>query len=780
MTRTIPSAVLLGLLLSLSGLLKGQSQGQVPIGAWRDHFPYGHCISVTHGPKRVYAATSNGVIAYNTADNSIERINKIDALHDIGIKSIRYNFETDLLVVGYRNGAIDLLSDNAVWAINDIRESSIIGSKTINDITFRGKMAYLACGFGIVLIDLEKKEVRESYMIGNNSSAVEVHSIAFLQDSIFAAATSGIYKASLKAPNLADFQNWEHEKPQGLTGGFEDITSFDDRLFTIEVPAMDSLRDSVLQYSNGNWKGFSFDPRTPNVSDIENSDGKLVIAQRGGYVLALNEKGEQTRIVHSQPWEGNPKPIQAILWKDHFWFADRWSGLAKLRNSWSGEKILPDGPAGTNIFKMSAEKDHIWVATGGVSSIWTPFYRKDGIFHFHQDDWKNLNSRTHSGLDSLSDPISVAIDPNDPAHAFIGTWGEGLWEFQGNELKKVHTPSNSILETHSSFPNVVCAWGSSFDGSGNLWVTNSNTSTPISVLTSEGEWHSIDLGGEFTSGDRLGGITCTSIGQKWIVVPDKGIFVLNDQGTPTDPSDDAYRLINDQNGKGGLPHKTVHSIAEDQDNEIWVGTNKGIAVFYTPDDLLSNNPSDAEEILVDYDGFVAPLLNNETVKTIEVNGADEKWIGTANSGVFHVSPDGKEQLHRFSEAESPLISDGIEDIAIHPETGEVFFGTDQGIVSFRGVATEGQSSLEDIVIYPNPVRKEHTGPIAIRGLPKNSTVRITNVSGDLVYKGRSEGGQAIWQGTDQNGIRVRTGVYLVFVASPGGKQSMAGKIMFFH
>jgi hypothetical protein len=261
---------------------------------------------------------------------------------------------------------------------------------------------------------------------------------------------------------------------------------------------------------------------------------------------------------------------------------------------------------------------------------------------------------------------------------------------------------------------------------------------------------------------------------------DDGILVFDTKGTPADPSDDSFRVLKSSSGSGGLPSNRVLSMAEDKDQEIWVGTDKGVGVFYTPDDLFSQNPSDAEEILVDYDGFLEPLLENEEVNAITVDGADQKWIGTSNSGVFHLSPNGKEQIHRFSESNSPLIADGINDIAVHPNTGEVFFGTTQGIISYRAEATEGKERLEEVVIYPNPVKKDHTGPVAIRGLPANSTVKITDVNGDLVHRTRSKGGQAVWDGTDTDGLRVRTGVYIVFVASPSGKQSKAGKIMFFH
>ncbi|MFB6258284.1 MAG: two-component regulator propeller domain-containing protein [Flavobacteriales bacterium] len=778
MLRTFASSLFL--LLLWSSLYSVTALAQTPIGGWRDHFPYDHCISVTHSRNKVYAATENGVIAYSSIDNSIERINKINALSDIGISKIRYNRDLGLLVVGYKNGGVDILSNDATWAISDIKNSSILASKTIHDIRFRGERAYLSCGFGIVVLDLSKKIVQASYIIGNNSSPVEVHGTVIYKDSLFAATASGVYKASLSSPNLSDFQEWTKTEPSGIAGPFVDIVRFDNRLFLLHNPSDPSIRDSVLQYENSQWEGYEVNPRNPAITDLETSDEKLIIAS-DGYLLANDKADNLARIVYGQPWKGNPLPQEALFWKNKFWFADLRNGLVGMVNSTTGERIKPDGPETTNSFDMKVQEDKLWIATGSVNNSWNPHYQNHGVLRFHKDDWETFDGKDQSLLDTVYDPISVAIDPQDPSHVFVGTWGSGLLEMKNGVVQTVYGPSNSTLEENSNVAGLVATWGCSFDKKGNLWVTNSFNNEPVSVLTKEGNWHSLDLGGTFSSTGRYGSIMCSSFGLKWVILTNSnGLLVIDDRGTPANPNDDRHRILTNSPGSGNLPSNLVISLAEDKDQEIWVGTDKGIGVFYTPDDLFSQNPSDAQEILVNFDGFLEPLLDNEEVTSIKVDGADQKWIGTANSGVFHVSADGKEQLHRFSENKTPLIDDGIKDIAIHPKTGEVFFGTNSGIISFRGQATKGTQNLENVVIYPNPVRKDHTGPVAIRGLPSNSIVHITDVSGDLVFKGRAKGGQAIWDGTDTEGLRVRTGVYLVFVSSPTGKQSMAGKLMFFH
>ena len=261
----------------------------------------------------------------------------------------------------------------------------------------------------------------------------------------------------------------------------------------------------------------------------------------------------------------------------------------------------------------------------------------------------------------------------------------------------------------------------------------------------------------------LGDILPTEGGFKWIIRPrGQGLLVFNDGGTITDASDDQYKVVTTFEGSGGLPVLDVLSVAEDLDGEIWVGTGKGIAVFYNADAIFTNGNWDAQQILIVQDGNVQILLATEAVSAILVDGANRKWMGTQSSGVFLVSADGTEQIHHFTAENSPLPSNTIISMTMDELTGEVFFGTDKGIMSYRSDAPEGGTTAECASVFPNPVREDHTGPIAITGLVRDSDVRITDIGGNIVYSTTSLGGQAIWPGTNYNGERVSTGVYMVF------------------
>jgi hypothetical protein len=146
--------------------------------------------------------------------------------------------------------------------------------------------------------------------------------------------------------------------------------------------------------------------------------------------------------------------------------------------------------------------------------------------------------------------------------------------------------------------------------------------------------------------------------------------------------------------------------------------------------------------------------------------------------VWLFSADGTQQIHHFTTENSPLLSNIITSIAIHPLTGEVFFGTDRGVISYRGTATEGAETHSDVKVFPNPVRPEYDGFVSVSGLVTNNWIKITDISGNLVYQTRADGGQISWNGRDLKGQRVATGVYLVFSTSDFGEETVAAKVVF--
>jgi len=204
------------LLILLSLLVNTGFSQPVGIGQWRDQLPWSDCISVAEAGSKIYCATPYALFYFDKDDNSVQRLSKINLLSDIGINTISYSSDYQTLVIAYSNANIDLIKDNAVINISDIKRSTILGNKTINNIYFIGKYAYLSCSFGIVVLDVDKEEIHDTYYIGANGGQVNVMSLTKdSNDTLFAASDKGIYIASAKNPNLANYQNWKLDTRDG-------------------------------------------------------------------------------------------------------------------------------------------------------------------------------------------------------------------------------------------------------------------------------------------------------------------------------------------------------------------------------------------------------------------------------------------------------------------------------------------------------------------------------------------------------------------------------------
>ena len=374
--------------------------------------------------------------------------------------------------------------------------------------------------------------------------------------------------------------------------------------------------------------------------------------------------------------------------------------------------------------------------------------------------------------------VRTCVNPANPFDAFVGTWSKGLMEFYNNSFTTIYDESNSTLSGISGFVRIG---GICFDAAGNMWVTNSGVNTALNVKEKiNGTWKAFDLSGYVSVNQAEADIVMDQNNQIWMVLPrGKGLLVYNYNGTIDNTSDDQVTTLSNATGNGALSSNNVYSIAVDSTGEIWVGTDKGISVFYNPGNVfVSGSDFDSQQILVNEGGFIQPLLASDITSAIAVDGANRKWIGTQNSGVFLMSADGTQQLLNFNASNSPLFSNTINSIAIDQTTGEVYFGTDQGIESYKSNATKGGATYSNVLVYPNPVPSGYNGSIAIRGLAQSSNVKITDISGTLVYSTTAEGGEAIWNGRNFEGEKAQTGVYLVFCASSDGSKRVVAKILF--
>ncbi|HRZ21361.1 MAG TPA: two-component regulator propeller domain-containing protein, partial [Bacteroidales bacterium] len=380
-------------------------------------------------------------------------------------------------------------------------------------------------------------------------------------------------------------------------------------------------------------------------------------------------------------------------------------------------------------------------------------------------------------LEPARDMLVVEVDPANNKTVFIGSWGNGLYELRDNGLYEIYTDENSTLQQYTGTGRINVG-GLCFDHDHHLWISNSNAANLLCVKKNDGTWTSFNLG-SVASGIDAGEIVIDSTGQKWMLVRDHGLLVFNDNHTLDETLDDRTRKLNANTGNGALPGLKILSFAVDQEGELWIGSDEGVAVIYSPGNVFTGGNYDAQRILVEQDGYIGYLLETESVTAIAIDGANRKWFGTDRAGVFLMSDDGTQEILHFNEDNSPLLSNSITSIVINDD-GEVFFGTAKGIISYKSTATPPPPANTNVYAYPNPVRENYNGVIAIKGLVKNADVKITDVSGTLIYATQAEGGQAIWDGHNFDGRRARTGVYLVFISNEDGSDTMVTKILFIN
>lgn len=750
----------------------------VKIGDWRTHLPYQRVIDVEVVGTKTYAATPYDLFVYDATDNSIELLNKVNGLSDIGVSTIRYSNTYKTLLVAYKNTNIDLITESGITNIHDIKDKDLIGNKTINKVMLDDKYAYLACGFGIVVLNLERNEIHDTYLIGPNGSFIDVMDIAMFNNRIYAATASGIYTASKDSPNLADYNQWTKDTQIPYPGAaYNHLEPFAGKLYA-NYTRNSFNADTLFVYDGTAWNYFNKENNSLRAQLRAYDDRFLVVNNYNVQVYDQDMVLNQT--IYSPEGKGIEPQAAALDAQKQVWIGDKRSGLIKsFNNGFSGEFILPNGPATTSVYELKARGEQVWVASGGRASNWAKLYMVDGIFSYDGAQWKTHNRLNTPAFDTISDFVCVAIDPQANGKAFVGSWQEGVIEFTDNSLSNVYSENNSSLQHWVADPNLVNISGLDFDSYNNLWVANTGANNILSMRSPAGAWKSFNLGSS-GSGIDVANMIVDKNNFKWIIRRQEGfLMVFNDNNTIDNPADDRTKVLSSSPGNGGIPGNQVFSMAVDQDGAVWVGTDAGPAVFYSPERIFQQGVNyDAQQILVprnDGTGQADILLGNEKILAIAVDGSNKKWFGTEN-GVFLMSKDGLEQIHNFNTDNSPLLSNLVNSIAI-TDNGEVFFGTGNGIISFKGVATPGGETNQDVYAYPNPVRENFVGPVAIKGLVRDAIVKITDVSGNLVFETRAEGGQAIWDGNTLNGNKVKPGIYLVFVSNSDGAETLVTKIM---
>ena len=638
-------------------------------GTWQNYMSYHEPQQIAKGGQQLFVRASNSLYSYNLNDHSITTYDKVNALSDTYITCIAWNNAAKRLIIIYKNADIDVMdADGNVTNISALYTKSMTQDKTVNAVYMNDIHAYLATGFGVVKINMQRAEISESYILNENITAIGID-----RQTIYARNAAGKTLAGNMADNLIDSHNWQ-------------TTTAPENLFTEDTSDWDNYLETVktLQPGGPKYNYFGF---------MKIHQGTLY-ACGGGYSIVQDLQ--------------RPAALQ----------------------------------------RMDEQKD------------WTTY----------PENISELTGHNYMDLNCLD------IDPNNGSRLF--TCGRtGLYEFNDTMFTNHYNIDNSPLKAVGNNQNYLILQGICFDDEGSLWCLNSYQSdVNIMELKSNGRWASHYQDVLLADGAPLPNLTKPFFDSRGL------LWFLNDSHVnPSvccyDPvADKAYRMPDIVNQDGVRTEvQYIHAIAEDKEHNIWVGTNNGLFVVYESD--IPNLPNIVfNQVKVprnDGTNYADYLLNGVDISDLAIDGGNRKWVTTNGNGVYLISADNMEQLHHFTIDNSYLLSDNIESIAINGQTGEVFFGTENGLCSYISDATETtmeEVSKDDIYAYPNPA-VHYEGLITINGLSYDADVKIVTASGKLIAQGRSNGGTFTWNGRDSSGRRVASGVYTALTTTHDGKKS---------
>ena len=699
------------------------------IGQWRGHFD-NHTIRQVIKGDDVYAASPFQIIKLN-GPNAVKWIDKTTGLNDIGIEYVAWDPILKQLVITYENSNVDIVKDDQVFNINAIQLSNLYTDHKINGITIYNNWGLLSTNFGIVVIDLTKHEIKDTWFPNNNQQQAITYDIAIKNDSLFVATDNGIWTSPLKN-NWILANQWSHL----ITYDSLQIKHFASKKNTLFAYNQSSLFQiptisPLIKMSTGIIQKIDSAANTFNIS--------VQFPNKKGMLIQLNDNLTTTTLVDSTMLVA---PMQLVFENNNYWVADSSTGLLQKNNSnykWidlGGPKATINGIASINEQNLIA-----------------PFNDAMGYGSFNENGWLS-----NFQIASKQLPILYASS--------ISNADESFWLTSKNGL--VHITNNANIETIQ--PNNLTGDYKYIqsDQNNSIWALQDNQGI---VRQSNASWASIPLPSNFIK-NGLNEFIVNNQQQAWLIAPNKqGLYVYQAKDIY---KTEIWNQLTTQASIGNLPSNNVTSIANDKTGSIWVGTDNGIGIFNCGD--ISVEPCNAYLPIVSNNGFNGYLFQKEIINTIAVDGANRKWIGT-NNGAWLLSADGLEIIEHFTSSNSPLPSDTILQILIAPKTGEVFFNTTKQMVSFRGTATQGAVSQNTIQIFPNPVPPNFSGTIAFRGLVENAIVKITDLTGKLLYQTNALGGQAVWNGKTYEGRKVATGIYLVFVRDLNGTEKGVGKIV---
>lgn len=776
-------------------------------GKWNFYLSYYEATDIQPAGNMIYVLASGALYSYNTADQSIYEYSQGNGLSSNSIQHIAWCNAARQLVIVYDNLDIDLLDQQGnITNLSSYKNKNTTDSKSINDIFVEGSSAYLATGFGVVKINVQKQVIENTYRMGINISQ-----IAAINGTIYAlsADNNAFYIGNPKL-NLIDSNNWKEVKAnvcKKICVNDGKIFGFWEKRDTMQMEIQGSMRKVVQDVFQVNQYNFANNSVSlTNIMELKNDpvrtiyytppSYKLIVS--GGHIVFyyngiyhdVTPSGTQNLTI-----EGIDKLFYDTMHHCYWASSAEDQSLQQLQISNAGDitvtatGIKANGPKYNYYFSLKEYNGNILGTDGGLSGNpvnWMSetlgrkaciqMLRTDGTWLVFDD---NVSDSTKI---NYSDICDADVDPLDSTHVAACS-RSGVYEFRNGKFFKHWTIKNSPLKSAlSTNLQYVEVNGVKFDNQGNLYVLNGYVDNVLLRLNHDGTWESvtpqelIDLMDTYLRNPRHPQFD--SKGRLWFCIDHGWLPAIYCYNLQTQELLSFQKPFMNQDGNTINVVDGIHAIKLDKDDNVWIGTDVGL--FELPVDQQRDGAPLTQIKVARNDGtnFADYLLADINILSIAVDQANRKWIGTNGNGVYLVNSDNTEVLQHFTTADSPILSDVVESIAINHKRGEVFFGTYNGLCSYMSdvAVTYDELVADNVYAYPNPVTPEYNGQITITGLAMNTDVKIVTPNGTLVAQGRSTGGNFIWDGCDKNGDRVASGVYMVLTATSEGKKGVVCKI----
>ncbi|MEM6631408.1 MAG: hypothetical protein AAF694_17135 [Bacteroidota bacterium] len=755
------------LLLNQSFLLAQLGLGN---GQWRAYLNHSNALQTAEFNGILYSITLGGMFSFDPVTQERQTFSTVEGLHDINPTRLYHDAAQNILYVGFADGTINFFEDpQQIRTITDISRNTNFTAKAINDFVSDAQFLYVATEFGVVIFNLATRLPAFTVtQFGNNASRLPVENITLYNDRIWAKLERGqLFSAPIGFPNLSDPSIWTLEN--GLDGLPAGNSVLEARGNTEALFAR--FAETVYVKQNGTW---SIDPRMDErVDKLYTQPGLVAVSRLDRITSYVNGEAPLTFFI-----VGNVEHVFRST-TGQYYVAKTFRGVDRTTPE-GIVNITPSGPASNISTEIATYNGEIYVAPRGYNSSFTPVPDGSGVYFFSPETgWSNLNRDGGLDPDRVNTGFARAFLDPSTRDAYLGSFGRGLVQLRNGELQAFYDCENSGLSTRLEGVCITTdlftdtrVSGMHVDQRGNLWVSQTFAQEPLVMRTPEGNWIQVDES-RFRTSTEFIGMVGDELGSKWIINRRKGLVVYNDNFSPEDLSDDRVVTINPirtNRDDECDPSNEALALAVDLDGFVWVGTSKGVVVYFDPFSIANGELVEGTRPV--FNGRC--LLENERILSIAVDGANRKWFGTEN-GAFLINETGEEQIQQFTTQNSPLLSDRVNHIAVDQATGQVLFSTDKGIIGYQGDATESQIACDEVFVYPNPLFTDFDGEVVIRGSARGSRVKIVTVSGRLVKELIANGGTSTWDGRDLQGNKVASGIYLALMANDEGENPCIGK-----